>query len=474
MGVRPSLVLWKKQGDEKMSVMGIDIGTTTISVIMMDDETGKLLDSMTIPHKSFLKGRFAFNRIQDPGIIWKLTKDAVKEIIRKHGHPKCIGMTGQMHGFLYVDQKGDAVSPLYTWQDGSGNEFLPDGRTSVEILLNSTGSASSGYGLITHYYLLQKDMIPDRAEKMTTVSDYIAMKLCGLKTPFISADMAASWGCFDLELGDFCRQELEELDMDLKYLPEILGGHPIVGVTAGDLPKNIPVIVSLGDNQASVLGSVKDLSGTVLINIGTGSQVSFGTEKYVNAGGSIELRPCTNKQYLMVGSGLCGGRAYAMLERFYREIAGKDQTENMYQKMEQQAREFMDIYGKEASWKIKTTFSGTRSNPGERGVISSVSVENFYPGAMTLGMIQGILGELKDMYDEMCRMTGTKAVNLVGSGNGLRRNSLMCEMAEDIFRMDMKIPACSEEAAYGAALQALVSSGFEDSLEKAQKKIQYL
>ncbi len=82
--------------------------------------------------------------------------------------------------------------------------------------------------------------------------------------------------------------------------------------------------------------------------------------------------------------------------------------------------------------------------------------------------------ELKEMYDEMCRITGTKAVNLVGSGNGLRRNSLMCELAEDIFRMHMQIPACSEEAAYGAALQALVSSGFEDSLEKAQKKIRYL
>lgn len=457
-----------------MSVMGIDIGTTTISLIMMDDETGKLLDSMTIPHRSFIKGHSAFNRIQDPGIIWKLTEDAVKEIIRKHGNPKSIGMTGQMHGFLYIDQKGEAVSPLYTWQDGSGNELLSDGRTSAEILQSATGSASAGYGLTTHYYLLQKDMIPDNAEKMVTISDYIAMKLCGLKNPFISADMAASWGCFDLELGDFCRQELEELHMDLTYLPVILCGHPIVGVTAGELPKNIPVIASLGDNQASFLGSVKDLSNTVLINIGTGSQVSFGTERYVDASGSIELRPCTNKQFLMAGSGLCGGRAYAMLERFYREISGKEQMEDMYQKMEQQAREFMDIYGKEASWKIKTTFSGTRSNPGERGVISSVSVENFYPGAMTLGMMQGILMELKEMYDEMCRITGTKAANLVGSGNGLRRNSLMCELAEDIFRMHMQIPACSEEAAYGAALQALVSSGFEDSLEKAQKKIRYL
>ena len=48
---------WEKdgRGNTQMSVMGIDIGTTTISVIMMDDETGKLLDSLTIPHKSFFE-----------------------------------------------------------------------------------------------------------------------------------------------------------------------------------------------------------------------------------------------------------------------------------------------------------------------------------------------------------------------------------------------------------------------------------
>ena len=77
------------------------------------------------------------------------------------------------------------------------------------------------------------------------------------------------------------------------------------------------------------------------------------------------------------------------------------------------------------------------------------------------------------MYGEMCSITGTKAANLVGSGNGLRRNALMRELAGDIFRMPVKIPVCTEEAAYGAALQALVSAGFEDSLEEAQRKIQY-
>lgn len=457
-----------------MLAMGIDIGTTTLSVLMIDGESGKFKDSMTIPHKAFVKGFSNCCRIQDPEKIWSLTEQAVKEMIQKHGKPCSIGMTGQMHGILYVDSRGEAVSPFYTWQDGLGNELLEEGRTCAQILGEATGSAAAGYGLTTHYYLQKKGMIPHGAEKIVTISDYVAMRLCKCREAFIAKDMAASWGCYDLELGDFCRHELEGLDMDLSYIPGILPGHSIIGSTDGNLPRGIPVTVSLGDNQASVLGSVQDLSNTVLVNIGTGSQISFGTSRYLESRGSIELRPCTEKLYLMAGSGLCGGRAYAMLEQFYREASGADEGRSLYSHMLEQARDFMEAYGKEAAWKIRTAFSGTRSNPKERGSISGISAENFHPGAMTLGMILGILQELHEMYEEMCCMTGTKAAHLVGSGNGMRQNVLMQELAAEMFRMPMKIPACREEAAYGAALQSMASAGFAGSMEEMQKRIQYL
>ena len=134
---------------------------------------------------------------------------------------------------------------------------------------------------------------------------------------------------------------------------------------------------------------------------------------------------------LLVGSGLCGGRAYAMLEQFYREISGNEDA--MYDRMAAQARAFREAYGTDAAWKVKTTFSGTRSNPAEKGSITGIGIENFHPGAMTLGVIRGILEELYEMYVEMCRVTGKQATKLVGSGNGIRKNKLMQELAEEIF-----------------------------------------
>lgn len=167
-----------------------------------------------------------------------------------------------------------------------------------------------------------------------------------------------------------------------------------------------------------------------------------------------ELRPCTESSYILVGASLCGGRAYAMLEQFYREVSGTDSGAKMYSRMQEQAEDFLEKYGKEAVWKVDTAFSGTRSDPSRRGMITGIGVENFHPGALTAGVICGILDELHEQYEQMCKLTGKKATRLAGSGNGIRRNPLMRKLAEEMFGMPMYVSEYEEEAACGAALCA--------------------
>ena len=100
-------------------------------------------------------------------------------------------------------------------------------------------------------------------------------------------------------------------------------------------------------------------------------------------------------------------------------------------------------------------------------------MENFRPGALTAGLVMGILEELKEAFDAMRALTGANPDILVGSGNGLRRNPLMRRMAEALFGMKLMIPAHMEEAAYGAALCAMAASGMRPSLADAQKLIRY-
>lgn len=114
--------------------MGIDIGTTTVSIVLTDTETGKQLARETVEHNSFLQSSRPEQKIQDPGQIYEIVRELLAKMQGEHGLPDGIGFTGQMHGMLYVDASGMAVSPLYTWQDGSGEIPLEDGRICVEIL----------------------------------------------------------------------------------------------------------------------------------------------------------------------------------------------------------------------------------------------------------------------------------------------------------------------------------------------------
>lgn len=418
--------------------LGIDTGTTSISIAALD-EAHSLLASRTVNHNAFIHADSPSSRIQNPERIKTLVLESVESIRSELGRPSAIGFTGQMHGILYVNAKGESVSPLWTWQDASGDDMLP--------VLRAEGlRVSSGYGMATHLHLQKAGKIPSDAVRLSTISDYIAMTLCGKSQPVLSADMAAGWGGFDLQRREFMTERLMAAGMDTSYLPEVVSGYEVIGETRD----NVPVICSMGDNQASIRGAVKNESDSVLVNVGTGSQVSFVTNEYVDVSGDVELRPY-GEGYVLAGAALCGGRAYAMLERFYREIAGSE----CYGMMMRQAEEFLRSGGK--AWEVETTFMGTRSDPAKRGSISGISEDNFCAGAFTVGVIRGILGELYGFYEEMTRLTGRRAKILVGSGNGMRKNELMQRLAGEVFGMRVELPEYLEEAACGAALCAMKS-----------------
>ena len=416
--------------------LGIDTGTTSISMAALS-ESRELIASRTFNHNAFITGDSPSNRLQDPERIKSNVFYFLDSLTSELGQPSAIGFTGQMHGILYVNASGEAVSPLYTWQDTTGDDSL--------ALLREHGlSVSSGYGLATHFSLQRAGKIPSEAVRLSTISDYIAMSLCGKTEPVLSPDMAASWGCFDLERREFMRGKLEEAGVDVSYLPEVLRGYEVIGTTKA----GVPVVCSIGDNQASLKGAVKDEANSLLVNVGTGSQVSFATGEYVSVSGDVELRPYGDG-YVLAGSALCGGRAYAMLERFYREVAGRE----CYGLMASQAEEF--LRGGGVAWEVDTRFAGTRSDPTKRGSVRGISEENFCPGAFTVGVIRGILGELYWFYETMKGLTGREARVVVGSGNGMRKNPLMQRIAGEVFGMEVEIPEFTEEAACGAGLCAM-------------------
>ena len=103
-----------------MRAAGIDIGTTTISGVVLDTEAKKVLKTKTIQNGSFIKAEHEWEQIQDVSVIRTKACALLDELLEEFPDVEGIGLTGQMHGIVYLDNEGECVSPLYTWQDGRG------------------------------------------------------------------------------------------------------------------------------------------------------------------------------------------------------------------------------------------------------------------------------------------------------------------------------------------------------------------
>jgi sedoheptulokinase len=224
--------------------------------------------------------------------------------------------------------------------------------------------------------------------------DLFCMKICKTNKVATHTSVASSFGLFDIEKGEFKYDKLALLGIDKSFLPDVTADSVIIGKC-----KEIPVSVPLGDNQASFLGSVSDNRESLLVNIGTGSQVSAVTD-YCEASGDIELRPFIEGKYLVCGSALCGGYAYSMVESFFRSylVSAGAPEEPQYKIMNELA---LKAYAKgEAALDVDVCFFGKRSDPNKRGSIKNIGRQNFTPESLILGTLSGMCGELYELYEE--------------------------------------------------------------------------
>lgn len=448
-----------------MNVIGLDLGTTTLSAVLMDSDTGAVKEALNVVSGADLPARNGFERIQDADAIARKATALVEQLAAAH-KVDAIGIDGQMHGIVYLDRAGAAVSPLFTWQDQRGEERLGD-ATYAKALSQRTGRpVATGYGMATHFYNTLNGQIPEGAAALCTVYDYVGMRLTGRRTPLLHVSSAASLGLLDPDAGRWDADAVAAAGMDPGFLPEVTDACAVIGAYGG-----IPVACGIGDNQASFIGSVKHAEDTALVNMGTGGQVSM-LARGALPGEGLERRPLGGGQAILVGSTLCGGRAYALLERFLRSCAGLAGLPDapLYEAMNRAGLALLESDGLP---RVDTRFTGTRADPGVRGAISGIGVDNFDAAHLVAGTLLGMADEIHSLYSAMLALGNPTAKNLVGSGNAIRRNPALRRAFEMAFGLDMRIPAHQEEAACGAALFAMAAAGIRESVAEAQRLIRY-
>ena len=425
----------------KSYYLGLDLGTTTVSLCLLPPD-GSAPITASLPHGAALPGKDAAR--QDPEKLLSAARALLARARESFpGEILSIGVTGQMHGILYLDGAGKALSPLYSWQDQTALLPLPGGKTALEEIREKTGlSLSPGYGLATHYALSRLGLIPREARSLLTAGDYLVTRLAGLSRPLLHPSNAQSLGFFDPGKNGFSGFEALP-DFRGELLPAVSPEESPAGAFRG-----IPVSFAVGDNQAVFFGSLREEDG-LLLNLGTGGQLS-ALVPGPSAPEGLEARPYFFGKTLASYASLSGGRAYAMLEKFVRALREKDEPQYAFlnRLAEKGLRE-------ETVLPVDTRFAGTRRDPALRGAITGIGEENFTPGAMTAGFLRGMTRELFDAAPLFGRSFST----LAATGNAVRKNPALREVIGETFALSPRLPRHTEEASFGAALFGAVSAG---------------
>ena len=428
--------------------VGVDIGTTTISMVVFDIENKKSLEIHSVPHHSYVCTD-SYSE-QDVFVILNQTESLLKRLIKKYPRIVSIGITGQMHGIVYVNSRGEPISNLINWQDKRADQELENGKNGCQLIEDMTGQKiSTGYGMATHFCNLRNHAVPNAAVGFCSVMDLFAMRICGLWKAITHTSVAASFGLFDVKEKCFMNEKLSLLGINEAFLPEVTEQSKIIGSYHG-----IPVSVAIGDNQASVLGAVRENASDILVNIGTGSQVSVVSDCFV-CSEETEVRPFVEGKYLVCGSALCGGFAYSMLESFFRsftESCGIDGV-SIYEILNTLAERAYE--GGEDELEVDVSFCGKRNDPFCRGSIKNIGRHNFTPSALSLGVLRGMCNELYTLYLALPKGKS----RIVASGGAVRKVKILKILLEERFGMPVSVNAVEEEAAVGAALFSALALG---------------
>ncbi len=434
--------------DDDILALGIDIGTTTISAVILNLTSKKQIEFYSLPNNSRIDSAKSDLSEHDANIICQKAVKLSADIVNSYPQIKVIGVTGQMHGVLYIDKNGNAVSPLINWQDKRGDRIYKDGITYCQQVFNLTGEKlSTGYGFATLYYNSCNELVPKNAHSICSIMDYVAMKLTGTTLPLMHNSVAASYGLFNLKENRFKSDIIEKLGITGITLPKVTDDYAICGQYNG-----IPVSVAIGDNQASILGSVKNITNSVLVNIGTGSQISALTDT-LDVAPPLEVRPLVKGKYIQCYSALCGGDSYALLEKFFRafEKEANNSDSPQYETLNILAQQAFD--NEITPLTVNTSFRGKRHCPDCTGSILDITTTNFTPGNLALGFLTGICRELYEYFEGKTE----KVATVVASGNAIQKLPVYKNILENMFELPVQISATKEEASVGAVLFAAIA-----------------
>jgi xylulokinase len=267
--------------------IGVDLGTSAVKLLLVD-ETGKILNSVTKDYPLYFP-QPGWSE-QNPADWWKavqhgilqLTEHTDKSLIRG------IGVGGQMHGLVALDEKDAVIRPAILWNDGRTAEETDWLNTVIgkEKLSALTGNIAFA-GFTAPKLLWMQKHEPEnfkRIAKIMLPKDYINYRLTGVH----ACDYSDASGMLLLDVEHKCwsKEMLEICSLSESQMPRLFESYEVIGRIQGfvsgalGLPRDCLVVAGAGDNAAAAVGTGVVGEGGCNISLGTSGTLFISSQRF--------------------------------------------------------------------------------------------------------------------------------------------------------------------------------------------------
>ena len=450
-------------------VLGIDVGTGGTRAVLVDRD-GAIASSATCEHVPFASPHTGWAE-QDPHDWWQAAGSAIRAVLSNVSGAKvsCVGLAGQMHGAVLLDEKDEVLRPALIWCDQRTQaqcDWLNSRLGAQRIIELTCNPALANFTLTKLLWVRDSEpQIWERFRRVLLPKDYVRLRMTGAH----AMDVADASGTLMLDVAQrrWSEEMMAAAGLPLSCLPKLYESPEIcarvseAGAAHTGLKPGTPVVAGAGDQAGGAVGMGIVRAGAVSATIGTSGVVFAATDSpAMDVKGRVHTfcHAVPGRWHVM------GVTQAAGLSLHWLRDLLKNSGDLSYDELTHEAAA-VPAGSDGVLW--APYLMGERTphlDPNARGTLTGL-VANHTRGHVVRAVLEGVAFSLKDTFTIFEEMK--IPVTSIRLGGGGARSPLWRQIQADAYGRDVEIVAAEEGAAYGAAILAGVGAKAWGTVEQA-------
>src|SRR5437773_9329534 len=438
-------------------LLGIDSGTQSTKVLVVDARDGKVLASAAQEY-DLIPNLAPRAKEQHPHTWRDATASGIRRALRQAkavaAEVQAIGVSGQQHGFVPLDKDGEVIRPAKLWCDTSTAAECDEIMATLGGLKKTIRALGNAVlpGFTASKILWLEKHEPENYTRLATVllpHDYLNFWLTGERV--MEYGDASGTALLDVRKRKWSSAVIEAIDPELAgCLPPLIRSDKPAGTlqasTAKLLDLNPGILVSAGggDNMMGAIGTGNTRAGVITASFGTSGTIYACAEKpVVDPQGEIAAFCDSTNRWLPL---LCTMNVTVATEMVRKDFGWSH---------EKFAAEVARIPAGSEGLLLLPYFEGERTPnvPEGTGVWFGVNKKTFEAGHFARASMEGVTLGMNYGLRRLAEL-GVKPTQIRATGGGAK-SKVWRQLMADIFDAEVVTVKIAEGAAYGAALQAL-------------------